>query len=799
MIISISNQPFIIHKEGNRAFANNGAVIYGFSVDLPEVNTLGEMDFDKIHSIWYNAFKCLRPGCIAHKMDIYNKEQFSTSHFPDQTYLQKVTKRHFQNCSFIRHTCFLFLSFRNTAWTNSGIINPFKYVISTKDLLESTSADDQFANEVDVFQEVINSSKLIGINPIDPSDFHSLESLYFNGFYRDRYTDIDTRAMRVGERHIGVMALSDVKQLSDTIKNIVVDQDKSIGDSVFYRGLTDSFGLELGFDHIVNQMIFLYDHKAEQAELQSKQRELYGARKFEKDYEHKAKKIDEYLDTLAEDERIRLVGTHFNVIFFADDKNEYKQFEGRLASTFRNIDITPYQPNGKNKQNLFFNSFLANVGNIDDENIIRPIDIQQALCLFTTTTNYKDDVKGIAFNDRVFNLPLIRDVWDEDKNRIKARNFFVMAPTGEGKSVLANHVLRQFYEDDVRVVIIDLGDSYRKLSLLYPEETVYIKYTEGQGLGLNPFFIESKSDMTPAKINELAIFIFKLWKRDRLPGEEEAVSLRKIIALYYNNVAEGHSFPNFYQFVESHKHDIMKLLELNKDFFDVDDFLHIGSEFVGSGMYAFLFDSNQDESFRIEGKKFIVFELDEVKDNATLLTIMLQLIVEAIQKVVWKDRSTRGVVFFDEFAKMLKFPNVLSTAEYFFQAARKQEAAIGIVLQSPSQLPKNEATAAIIDNTPVLYVLNNTKGYKDVVERFNLTQHDQVLLNSIRNNYTGKEKYSEVFLKIGSYSNVVRIVLPPEALLAYQTEGREYTEMMAIYQKTGDMYEAIEQYKRQHQ
>ncbi|PKK91588.1 MAG: hypothetical protein CVV62_00875, partial [Tenericutes bacterium HGW-Tenericutes-7] len=298
-------------------------------------------------------------------------------------------------------------------------------------------------------------------------------------------------------------------------------------------------------------------------------------------------------------------------------------------------------------------------------------------------------------------------------------------------------------------------------------------------------------NISATKINELSTFVFKLWKRDRLPEEDEAVSLRKVITLYYKSIEKDHSFPQFYEFIDNNKEDIMKVLDLNQKFFDIEDFLHITSEFIGRGIYSFLFEAKTDDSYKIEGKKFIIFELDEIKDNQVLLTIMLHMISEAVQKVVWKDRSTKGVIFFDEFAKMLKFPSVLSSAEYFYQAARKQEAAIGIVLQSPSQLPKNDASNAMIDNTQVMYIMQNEKGYKEIIERLSLKEHDENQLGSIKYNFTGKIKYSEFLLKIGSESNIMRLELARKVLLAFQTEGKEYTEVMELYKETGDMESAI--------
>src|SRR5690606_40112184 len=98
-------------------------------------------------------------------------------------------------------------------------------------------------------------------------------------------------------------------------------------------------------------------------------------------------------------------------------------------------------------------------------------------------------------NDRLHNVPVLKDVWDEKKKRIKARNFAIFAPTGEGKSFLANNILRQYFEDKVRLVIIDLGGSYAKFAKLYPDEHIVLRYEQGKNLGINPFYITDEADL----------------------------------------------------------------------------------------------------------------------------------------------------------------------------------------------------------------------------------------------------------------------------------------------------------------
>ena len=797
MEINLSDYPSVLFRDGHRCYTNNGSVIFGFQVHLREIYSNSEKDFDSIHDIWYNALRDFEEGTIIHKCDLYLKKKFDSASMPSRTFLQGATKKHFQGREYNDHHSFIFFIFNESGKTiNEGFKNPFKKPIKTAEYLKEYEKQKKFEVSVERCFDYINNSRYLKLDPVTEDVYKYLEFGYFNSFYEDRYTEIDVDKMKVGNKFIGLFAVNQFKQLGETVKTCSYDQKMSAGDFVYHTGFADNLGLNLPFDHIYNQIIYIRNHKQEKGKLEDQRTMLYGARKFKKEYETDSSMLGDFLETIARDEKIILSGCHFNVVFYAENEADFRSYEQMVANEFKNLDITPYSPIGANKKNLFFNSFFANIANIDKSNIIIPIDLQQSLCFFTNVTNYKNDEKGIYFNDRVYNIPVKKDVWDEDRKRIKARNFFIIAPTGEGKSVLANHIFRQFYENDIRIVIIDLGDSYRKLSLLYPDDTIYIKYQDGVGIGLNPFFVETSENISATKINELSTFVFKLWKRDRLPEEDEAVSLRKVITLYYKSVEKEHSFPQFYEFIDSKKEDIMKVLELNPKFFDIEDFLHITSEFIGKGIYSFLFEAKTDDSYKIEGKKFIVFELDEIKDNHVLLTIMLHMISEAVQKVVWKDRSTKGVIFFDEFAKMLKFPSVLSSAEYFYQAARKQEAAIGIVLQSPSQLPKNDASNAMIDNTQVMYIMQNEKGYKEIIERLSLKEHDENQLGSIKYNFTGEIKYSEFLLKIGSESNIMRLELAKKVLLAFQTEGKEYTEVMDLYKETGDMEQAIEKYSK---
>src|SRR5690606_6638360 len=143
----------------------------------------------------------------------------------------------------------------------------------------------------------------------------------------------------------------------------------------------------------------------------------------------------------------------------------------KIKTEFKELDIIPYYPKGQQQKNYILNSYCCFSSNFSN-NDLYVTDLKHALCLLINNTNYKSDTSGIIFNDREHNIPVLKDVWDEGKRRIKARNFAIFAPTGEGKSFLANNILRQYFEAGVRLVIIDLGGSYSKFAKLYPDDHI---------------------------------------------------------------------------------------------------------------------------------------------------------------------------------------------------------------------------------------------------------------------------------------------------------------------------------------
>lgn len=776
-------------------FANNGNVVLCYEVTLPEIYTLSETDFETLHGVWFQGFKSLPTHTVIQKQDIYETCHYDASSLPHNSFLEKATQTYFEGRRYLKHRSYLYIMWpQNKALQSTRYVNPFRAV--EKGVVKQMDTQlELFITAVNDAVSFINNSRNITLEPLEVKTIETLTQTYFNGFNQGFDTDMQLQKppMTIGDYYFDMLAVNSELCFGDTVQTSKTNEKFTSDDFVFHQGFLDGLGLALNENHMVNQILYLDDKHTWRKLLDKRIDELSKSANFGTQNKVIQKKLETIVANIHADDSGRIIRGHLNIIFWSREARELNKIASKIKAVFKALDMQPYYPKGDAKTHYFLNSYFGFASNFSDADLY-VTDLKHALCLFINNTNYRSDAQGIIFQDRQHNIPVLKDVWDEAKKRIKARNFAIFAPTGEGKSFLANNILRQYFEAGVRLVIIDLGGSYAKIAKLYPDDHIILRYEQGKNLGINPFYISNPHDVGPERLEDLALFILELMASGHHTSKAQEVAIKKVIRAYYKTTPQQHSLASLYAFVDTHKDTLNQELQIQEAHFKVYDFLHILSEYVDDGLYSFLFHASEDQTYKIEDKRLIVFELDEVKDNKEILSVMLKLIKSAIQRTIWQNKAERGIILFDEFAKQLKFANVLESVEFYYQAIRKQNGAIGIILQSINQLPANATAASILENTQVVYSLRNEKGYEDLKNRLNLSSHDLNQLKSIRNNFTGPRKYTEMFIKIGKESNVFRLEVPQEVFAAYLTDGPQNQAIMDLYEQTQDMEEAIRQF-----
>ncbi|POR20965.1 hypothetical protein BWK57_11775 [Flavobacterium columnare] len=787
----------LIYSVDNEVVFLNGVYLLGYELILPEKYSLGKEDYETLNENWNKALKDLPTGTVFYKQDVFLKKPIDTTFYPNDNFLQTATKEYFSKFEFMDNKCYLFFMNPSLKIISKNLINPF-LKLTKKEFQIFDSECNNLKTSVLETVDFLNSLKLQGgnrlkITPLSNDFLENYYDTYFNLFEENTVSDrfFENDYIKVGDKYAGMVAILDETKFPDALHNTIKDNEFSNDKSLFFKNYGENLSFNLDFTHVYNQILFVRDTRKELDILRKANDQLHKSSGFDKQNQQFALETDDIIkDIVSNLDTIKLIRGHNNIIVFGENPEKLNSNIIKTAEKLREIDVVkPYVPKG-NYLNALFNYSFPLFSQYFTEKQLYLTSLEVFCSFINNTGNYHNDNKGIMYNSRLSNTPVFVDTWDEDKKNINARNFMILAPTGFGKSFNANHIITHYYLSGYKNVIIDLGGSYKKLSSLFPNDISYITYESGKSLGINPFDIE---ELNTDILKDLVEFISVHYKRDSAISEVEKTSLRKIIEKYYEANPLEASLPDFVEWVKRKISYIEEDMGISKEFFNSNEFLHLMSEFTNGGTYSFLYNSKEKLiGSNLKDKKIIVFELDKAREDKLLLTVMLQLVFSTINKVIWVDKSTRGIVLFDEVAEQLQWDGILRRIQFFYQAIRKQNGSVGIILQSEAQLPDSPLSKSIVENTQILYVLN-AKDYRSLQKRFGLSEHAYYQLCSIQSNFSAERPYSEIFIMRGNKHQIYRLEVPKKVWWAFQTEGEKNEKLMQLAEKVG-IEKAIDQF-----
>ena len=224
-----------------------------------------------------------------------------------------------------------------------------------------------------------------------------------------------------------------------------------------------------------------------------------------------------------------------------------------------------------------------------------------------------------------------------------------LGPSGSGKSFFMNHLVRQYYEQGAHVVLVDTGNSYQGLCEMIRRKTggtdgVYFTYTEEKPISFNPFYTDDYV-FDVEKKDSIKTLLLTLWKsEDDKVTKTESGELGSAVSAYIERIRADRSIvPSFNTFYEYMRDDYRRELaerdiKVEKEDFNIDNMLTTMRQYYRGGRYDFLL--NSAENIDLLGKRFIVFEIDSIKDNRELFPVVTIIIMEAF---INKMRRLKGV------------------------------------------------------------------------------------------------------------------------------------------------------------
>ena len=521
--------------------------------------------------------------------------------------------------------------------------------------------------------------------------------------------------------------------------------------------------------------------------------------------------IEMYLNE-AHSQGLRSVRCHCNVMAWAESEAELKRIRNDVGSQLALMGCTPHH-NTVDVPVLFWAAIPGDEADFPAEESFYTF-LDQALCLFNEETNYRSSLSpfGIKMSDRLSGIPIHLDISDLPMKRgtITNRNKFILGPSGSGKSYLTNHLVRQYWEQGSHILLVDTGNSYQGLCSLIHAKTkgrdgVYFTYTEEAPIAFNPFYVED-GVYDVEKRESLKTLLLTLWKREsEEPTRSEEVALSNAVNLYLSKLRADHSivpsFDTFYEFVETDYRRLLEQKRVREKDFDLANFLNVLEPYYKGGEYDYLL--NSDKQLDLLDKRFIVFELDNISSNRTLLPVVTLIIMETFISKMRRLKGVRKVILIEECWKALTSANMSAYIRYLYKTVRKYFGEAVVVTQEVDDIISSPIVKeSIINNADCKILLDQRKYLSkfDGIQRLlGLTDKEKAQILSINLSNAPERLYKEVWIGLGGVQSAVYATeTSVEEYLTYTTEESEKMKVMELTGKLGgDIEAAIRQLARE--
>ena len=596
---------------------------------------------------------------------------------------------------------------------------------------------------------------------------------------------VDDESISMGNKRCKVYSLVDVDciNLPGVIRpytNIEVNNTSMPVDLV---SLVDN--IPVAETVIYNQMLFMPNQKRELS-LLDKKKNRHASMPNPSNL-IAVEDIKKVQDVIARENK-QLVYAHFNLVVSVPIDEDIQKCTNHLENSFGRMGIH-ISKRAYNQLELFVNSFPGNCYgmNPDYDRFLTLSDAATCLMYKEHIQHSEDTPLKVYYTDRQ-GVPVAIDIsGKEGKNKITDNsNFFILGPSGSGKSFFTNSMVRQLWEQNTDVVLVDTGNSYEGLCDYVNGK--YISYTEEHPITMNPFAIK-REELNIEKIGFLKNLIMLIWKgtNGRITKTEDHL-IEDVITEYYDahfrtGKVKELSFNTFYEYSTARIPEIVR--DNNLEGIDLATYNYLLKDFYKGGNHELTLNENLDTALFDE--TFIVFEIDSIKDDPLLFPLVTLIIMDVfIQKM--RIKKNRKVLVFEDAWKAIASPMMAEYIKYLYKTARKFWASVGVVTQEIQDIVGSPIVKeAIINNSDVIMLLDQSKfkeRFDEIKAILGLTDVDCRKIFTINRleNKEGRSFFREVFIRRGQNAAVFGVEEPHECYMTYTTERAE-KEALKLYKR----------------
>lgn len=644
----------------------------------------------------------LGEGYAIHKQDIISRKEFKNEDGDKHEFLSESYFRYFKGRVYTDSATYItitqeskksrLLSFDNKKWRDFLV-----KIRKVQDQLKDAGIAAHFLNKEEASEYV---------------------DRFFAMNFKDKIVSmsnfkVDEESIDMGDKRCKVYSLVDVDcaNLPSAIRPFTNIEVNNTSMPVDLMSLVDNIpGAEVV---VYNQIVYMPNQKRELALLDKKKNR--HASMPNPSNQMAVEDIKRVQEVVARENK-QLVYTHYNFVVGVSPDTDLQKCTNHLENSFGRMGIH-ISKRAYNQLELFVNSFPGNCYGMSDEydRFLTLGDAASCLMYKEKIQHSEDTPLKVYYTDRQ-GVPVAIDITGkEGRNKLTDNsNFFCLGPSGSGKSFHMNSVVRQLWEQNTDVVMVDTGNSYEGLCEYVGGK--YISYTEEKPITMNPFRI-NREELNVGKTGFLKNLVLLIWKgsqgtvtktEDRLidqviteyydtyfngftgftpplredlrksliiddrnrshqnPDETEAQreerlerTINQIEQRRKELKVESLSFNTFYEFSVQRIPDICS--ENSIGGIDISTYRYMMKDFYRGGNHDKTLNENMDSSLFDE--TFIVFEIDAIKDDPLLFPIVTLIIMDVfLQKM--RIKKNRKVLVIEEAWKAIASPLMAEYIKY---------------------------------------------------------------------------------------------------------------------------------------
>ena len=752
------------------------SVTMNFENPIVEYSSNSENYYD-FHDLFVNILKILGSGYCIQKHDIFSRNEYIPNEQRINDYLSQKYFEHFKGRKYIKQETYLTITKEISRSKNKLFVyNPREF--------------QYFLNNIEKIVDLIHN-KHIKATLLGEKEIDKLLMRYTAVNFKDKIFSFDNYNVKkeyieTGDKIVKCLSLVDIDEVNFPP---VIRPFKQVNIGIGYPTDILSFLNSVpDVDEIIyTQTIIVPSQTAEINKLEAKKKKHSSMP--DPANQLSVQDIDIVLEDIVKNNQL-LVYVNYNLIVKAQGEYNLNKALNYIEGKLYDINLVPSKQ-CNNQLELLRTSTPGNAFELAEyDRFLTSSDA--AICLFYKERPEVTEQSPFLtyFADR-HGIPIGIDISGKEgeKKLTNNSNFFVLGPSGSGKSFYVNSIIRQWVLDKTDIVMVDTGHSYSGLCDYYNGK--YITYTEEKPITMNPFKIE-KEEYNEEKRDFLKSLIILLWKgaNGKIEKVEDSL-LTEVITKYYNaywnpnendiNKVEKLNFNSFYEFSLT---EIERIQRENNLTFNLIEYRYVLKAFYQGGQYEKILNENVDST--LFNETFIVFEIDSIKENKILFPIVTLIIMDIfIQKM--RLKKNRKALIIEEAWKAIASPTMANYILYLYKTVRKFWGMAMVVTQDLDDIISNEIVkGAILSNSDIVCLLDQSKfknNYDAVAALLSISEVERRKIFTINKlpNKENRSRFNEVYVKRGSEGKVYGVEVSTFEYFTFTTERIE-KDALGYYQ-----------------